>query len=191
MSELNQHIRPKGIVLTYSCEEDLDRMSNSEKGKFCTECKREVIDFTKMSLAEIQQIRGSESKMCGIFLPEQLDPTLHPIEIPNVRKWAFLSSVLLSLNFGTANAQSTVDPKIEQSQGTSNAPNLTPEEAKMKSERGQHISMSIGTATPEINSNSAVTNESQKTIKRKKWYWSKRFPFLKRRKVIRRAGYFF
>jgi hypothetical protein len=179
------------IQLTFSCQEDLDAMSETEKGKFCSTCKREVIDFTKMSYSEIQKARGSESKTCGIFLAEQLDPSLHPVEMPKVRSYAFLSSVLLALNFGSVSAQSTVDPKVEQSQGTSNAPNLTPEEAKEKSESSQHISMSKAAPTESDSPSSSPTTVRAKAKRAKKWYWSKRFPFLHKKYKRRYAGYFY
>lgn len=176
MEGLNEHRKPKRIELTFGCQEDFDSMSKTEKGQFCSACRKEVIDFRKMSLSEIQQIRGDQTEMCGMFLPEQIDPNLRPIELPKVRTWAFFSTILLSLNFGTATAQSTVDPKVEQSGGTSNAPNLTPAEAKEKIESGQHISLSKAT-TSEVESAGIATQETERS---KKWYWSKRFPFVHR-----------
>jgi hypothetical protein len=101
----------KRIELKFNCQENLESMSCSEKGKFCTSCQKEVIDFTRLSYSEIQQVKGDQTEMCGIFLAEQLDPSLHPIALPKVRSLAFLSTILLSLNFGNVSAQSTVDPK--------------------------------------------------------------------------------
>lgn len=175
MRESNQHIQ-----MTFNCQENLGSMSDTEKGKFCSSCKREVIDFTKMSYSEIQAIRSVESDMCGTFLTEQIQPELRPIEAPRVRYLAFLSTVLLSLNFGSVSAQSTVDPKVEQSQGASNAPNLTPEEATKKSESGQHISMSKAAAPVTETQYSEI--EKKKSERYKKMYWSKRFPFLHRKR---------
>ena len=170
------------IQLKYNCQEDLDSMSKTEKGKFCNSCQKEVIDFTKMSYAQIQKIRGNESKMCGIYLAEQVDPSLHPIELPKARSFAFLTTLLVSLNFSTVSAQSTVDPKVEQSQGSSNAPNLTPEEAKEKTENGQHISLSKASPTETESNNSDAEVEKKKAERVKKWYWSKRFPFLHKKR---------
>lgn len=176
----------EAINLKFNCQEDLESMSCTDKGKFCSSCQKEVIDFTKMSYSVIQQVKGNQSEMCGMFLPEQIDPNLHPIELPKVRSLAFLSTILVSLNFGNVSAQSTVDPKTEQAQGASNAPRLTPEEAKVKMERGEHISMSI--TAPESES-SAIKASSKKAEKAKKWYWSKRFPFI-HKKRRRMAGRF-
>lgn len=178
------------IQLTFSCQEDLEAMSCTSKGRFCSACQKEVIDFTKMSYSDIQRIRGEQTEMCGMFRAEQIDPSLHPIELPKVRTWAYLSTLLVSLNFGTTSAQSTVDPKVEQSQGASNAPNLTPAEAKEKAQSGQHISMSLGESV--IHESDSLTTElidkrKQRYINRKqrrlkkKFFWSKRFPFIHRK----------
>lgn len=185
MKESSEH-----ISLKFSCQEDFETMSSTEKGKFCNACKKEVIDFTKMSYSQIQQVKGDRAEMCGMFLPEQIDPGLHPIELPKVRSLAFLSTVLVSLNVGTVSAQSTADPKIEQAQGASNAPNLTPEEAKQKSGSGQHISMSRGDITAQNVSppNSKVRDKRRERYIRKtrrhakkKFFWSSRFPFIHRK----------
>ena len=178
MKESNEYIK-----LNFICPEDFDSMPCTDKGKFCSACHKEVIDFTKMSYSDIQRVKGDQPKICGIYLPEQIDPSLHPIELPKARSLAFLSTMLISLNFTSVFAQSTVDPKVEQAQGASNAPNLTPEEAKEKAESGQHISMSIASA-PEPDSESTVADSTQEKTKRaKKWYWSKRFPFIHKKRV--------
>ena len=124
------------IKLAFNCQEDPESMTSTTNGDFCSACQKEVIDFTKMSIAEIQEIRSRESEMCGQFRVEQLEAHLRPIEAPKARSLAFLSIIFLSLHFTSASAQSTVDPKVEQSQGASNAPNLTPEEAKEKTFKG-------------------------------------------------------
>ena len=175
------------ITLKFNCQEDLESMSCSEKGKFCTACQKEVIDFTKMSYSEIQDAKANETELCGIFSAEQIDPSLHLIELPKLRSLAFLSTILVALNFGNANAQSTVDPKVEQAQGASNAPNLTPQEVKEKLERGEHISMSKA-ETPE-SENSTQKVDQKKAKRTKKLYWSKQFPFLHKRRRWR-AGRF-
>jgi hypothetical protein len=177
----------EAINLKFNCQEDLESMSCSEKGEFCTSCRKEVIDFPKMSYSEIHQVKGDQTEMCGMFLPEQIDPSLRPIELPKVRSLAFLSTILVSLNFGNVLAQSAVDPKIEQAQGASNAPRLTPEEAKVKMERGEHISMSITAPEPE---NLAIKASPKKAKKTKKWYWSKRFPFVHKKRVTYSKGRF-
>lgn len=173
---------PEHIALKFNCQENPESMTKTANGDFCSTCQKEVIDFTTMSTSEIQRIRQSQSEMCGKFRIEQIEPGLRPIEAPKVRSLAFLSTLILSLNINSVSAQSTVDPKVEQSQGTSNAPNLTPEEAKEQSENGQHISMSKAAPTESEEEVTEHEQSPQKTKRYKKWFWSKRFPFLHRKR---------
>lgn len=175
MKEPNEHIQ-----LKLNCHKDLASMAKTDAGKFCSSCQKEVIDFTQLSYSEIQLVKGDQTEMCGMFLPEQIDPSLHPIELPKVRTWAFLSTILVSLNFSTVSAQSTIDPKVEQAQGASNAPNLTQQKVKQNLENGQHISLSKATA-PETEIPHQETNTTNFN-RMKKWFWSKRFPFIRRKR---------
>ncbi len=66
------------------CHESWDKMTPAEKGKFCSSCKKEVIDFTKMSDTHLvaffrKQTTGS---VCGRFMQDQLDRSM---EIPKKR----------------------------------------------------------------------------------------------------------
>ena len=179
----------KSIQLEFNCQENPDSFSNSENGEFCSACQKEVIDFTSMSYSQVQKVRGSQSEMCGKFRADQIDPSLRPIELPKARSLAFLSTVFLSLNFGSVSAQSTVDPKIEQAQGASNAPNLTPEEVKEKTESGQHVSMSRAEAAVVQKSSQSeiIQSKRDRMLKRrkrrlkKKLFMSWRFPFVHRK----------
>ncbi|MFK7786089.1 MAG: hypothetical protein AB8B56_13290 [Crocinitomicaceae bacterium] len=176
MKEPQEHIN-----LTFSCQEDIESMAKTNDGAFCSACQKEVIDFTKMSIAEIKETRKLESEICGKFRIEQLEPHLRPIEAPRMKSIAFLSTLLLSLNFNSASAQSTVDPKVEQSHGASNAPNLTPSEVEEKTESGQHISMSRASVSEEP----VISDRELRKLNRehqKKWFWSKRFPFLHKKR---------
>lgn len=169
----------ESIRLNFHCGEDLDAMICTSSGRFCGSCQKEVIDFTSKSLSQIKAHKSDREEMCGIFLPEQLDPSLHPIELPNLRSWAFVSTIMVSLNLGNLAAQSTIDPKVEQAQGASNAPNMTPEAVKQQMESGSHISMSVG-ETQQLE-NSIGSEKEKKTKHYKKLYWSKRFPFIHRK----------
>ena len=68
------------------CNEKWDGFEHSEKGAFCSSCNKSVIDFTKMSEAEIlHYFRQKPSYTCGRFRPDQLKvysrkqaPFVHP-----------------------------------------------------------------------------------------------------------------
>lgn len=52
------------VRLTYHCPIDLDSMPCSEKGKFCTQCSKNVTDFRNKEMSEIEVSSGDA---CGQF----------------------------------------------------------------------------------------------------------------------------
>lgn len=57
----------KKIDLNFDCGVDFEKMTPTKKGAVCKECSTEVIDFTKMTLAEIQTYFLNERVICGRF----------------------------------------------------------------------------------------------------------------------------
>lgn len=77
---------PKNLHLSIEepCHENWDRMTDSEKGKFCNSCQKQVIDFTGMTDAQLtaffkNPVAGSA---CGRFYHDQLD---RQIPVPHKR----------------------------------------------------------------------------------------------------------
>jgi TonB family protein len=62
-------------TLTFSCPEDWDKMKIGLISRHCENCKRDVIDFTKMSKPEILETLLSQRNghVCGRFYKSQLD----------------------------------------------------------------------------------------------------------------------
>jgi hypothetical protein len=59
------------------CQEDWDRMTQVEKGKFCSSCQKTVLDFTSMSDRELVDFfRKPVGSVCGRFHQMQLDRDL-------------------------------------------------------------------------------------------------------------------
>ncbi|MAQ39838.1 MAG: hypothetical protein CMH15_02105 [Mesonia sp.] len=54
------------------CHEDWQQMSPTQKGKFCASCRKEVIDFTKLSSTEIARKTKNATQLCGRFTQSQL-----------------------------------------------------------------------------------------------------------------------
>jgi len=48
-------------------------MSPTQKGKFCANCQKEVIDFTKLSATEIARKTKKATQLCGRFISTQLE----------------------------------------------------------------------------------------------------------------------
>ncbi len=56
------------------CSENWQNMSASEKGKFCMNCQKEVVDFTSLKDEEIiRLIENSKGSVCGRFETVQLN----------------------------------------------------------------------------------------------------------------------
>jgi hypothetical protein len=61
------------IKIPKPCNESWSEMTPTEKGAFCSNCKREVFDFTKMSNYQLAKLLDDNQNMCGKFKREQLD----------------------------------------------------------------------------------------------------------------------
>jgi hypothetical protein len=66
------------IQLTKPCSEDWDTMQADEKGRFCAQCAKTVVDFTGMPDADILDFfkKNKSKAVCGRFNPYQLENPL-------------------------------------------------------------------------------------------------------------------
>jgi len=65
------------------CHENWENMTPVEKGRFCSSCQKQVIDFSRMSDREIALIFKKQSgTVCGRFMGDQLN---RDIDIPRKR----------------------------------------------------------------------------------------------------------
>ena len=56
------------------CTEDFSAMTKNNWGRHCSRCNKTVVDFTKMSTAEIQNhLASSSGEVCGRFKSLQLE----------------------------------------------------------------------------------------------------------------------
>lgn len=69
------------ITIPKPCQEDWDKMTPEENGKFCGSCSKSVVDFTSMLPDEIQVYFQNNSNICGRFKNSQLDSLT--IQIPS------------------------------------------------------------------------------------------------------------
>ena len=72
------------LKISEPCHESWNEMTNSEKGRFCQSCQKEVIDFTNLSDRAIAQtFKKAKGNICGRFNNLQLnrsiahEPTLY------------------------------------------------------------------------------------------------------------------
>lgn len=57
------------LTIPKPCNENWNKMTPDEKGRFCSSCSKTVVDFTKKSTKEIQDylIEKNGQRVCGHF----------------------------------------------------------------------------------------------------------------------------
>lgn len=102
------------------CHESWEKMSPTEKGKFCSSCEKEVIDFVHVSDERLVEfLQKNDRKFCGRFTNEQLN---RPISIERKKSgeknYLKLAASFLLLNFVTHQSNADSESiKIEKTQG--------------------------------------------------------------------------
>jgi len=94
------------INIPKPCHQDWNEMTPTIRGAFCSACAKEVIDFTTMTDAEVQNyfLQKATEKICGKFNNDQLNRI--KINIPSnvfvgrIASWKKFMAVLL-LAFGS------------------------------------------------------------------------------------------
>ena len=77
---MSKHIQ---LHIPESCHENWDRMTSVEKGRYCSSCQKQVVDFTGMTDEQLLAFfKRSTGSVCGRFMQDQLG---RRIEIPKKR----------------------------------------------------------------------------------------------------------
>ncbi|MAM19965.1 MAG: carboxypeptidase-like regulatory domain-containing protein [Christiangramia sp.] len=89
----------KKLKILEPCHQDWQKMTSSEKGKFCKHCQKDVIDFTNTDRKEILKFLSSNNQVCGRLKPHQLNesylsPTGRNLQIPKISFFLGLSAIL-------------------------------------------------------------------------------------------------
>lgn len=96
------------LAIKTPCSENFNEFKKTKTGGFCSSCKKDVIDFTKMTSSEIINYFKTKNTAttCGRFYNHQLKNTY---ETTPKRKLSFLSGLGLAclslFTFGSAQAQ--------------------------------------------------------------------------------------
>lgn len=63
------------LTIPKPCNEDWNKMTPNQKGKFCSSCSKTVVDFTKKTSKEIEDYLRKKrgQRVCGHFYRKQLD----------------------------------------------------------------------------------------------------------------------
>jgi hypothetical protein len=85
------------ISIPTPCTEDWNAMTPDKNGKFCASCQKTVVDFTRMSDAEIFRYFDTfKGNACGRFSEKQLSaPIIEPLVLKPLNRWAWALSALL------------------------------------------------------------------------------------------------
>lgn len=80
------------ITIPKPCHEDWDKMTSEANGRHCASCNKVVIDFTAMSLEEIQHyFKAHETqKVCGHFKSDQVEAPVPYFHKKMMRLYAFI-----------------------------------------------------------------------------------------------------
>lgn len=109
------------IQIKDPCSEDWSKMSETERGRFCQKCSKNVIDFTSSSDQQIlKTIKNGNDQVCGRFRNDQLNNTItyQPIKNKSYKFRAMISMFLLGFS---TNILKTQTNKTEQVQTINNS----------------------------------------------------------------------
>ncbi|WP_396192180.1 hypothetical protein [Flavobacterium sp.] len=120
------------ITVPKPCHEDWNAMIPSDRGRFCTACTTQVVDFTNMNADEIRDYLSKNTNVCGRFKNEQLDSVI--IQIPTSVIFSqvhfhkmFMLALLISMGtslFSCQNSNGTKQ-KIENVEVVEEEPKMT------------------------------------------------------------------
>lgn len=100
------------IIIPKPCSQDWNQMTPVANGRYCSECKLAVRDFTNASDEEIlSEMSNSNGKLCGNFYEDQLDRNLEFSSVNMLLTKFAVGLILTAGGFVTANAQEN-NPKI-------------------------------------------------------------------------------
>ena len=158
--------------MTFICDQNWDAMTRTANGRYCNICKKEVIDYTDKNINTIQRNGNeTENSLCGRFRLNQVDTSLiKPIEVPRqIKYFAFISSLLLTISTKTSFSQIKDTIKIEQFEPHPDKTNRAPYSDKLDND--DILEKEFESKTPFLVNN------------RKKYYWVRKFPFVKGVKI--------
>jgi len=92
------------ISINEPCHENWDAMTPNQQGAFCGSCQKDVVDFSKMGLAQIKAFfsKPQSGKVCGRFEEKQLTELSFDDFFAKFRYWNFAKkfAIIFFLAFG-------------------------------------------------------------------------------------------
>lgn len=98
------------IRIPEPCHEDWQKMTQTEKGKFCSVCTKEVIDFTSKSDEDLVKSLANSKNTCGRFKKTQLNREVKLERKSGLNLLPYAASLLLPLSLlNTTSANSSAN----------------------------------------------------------------------------------
>lgn len=128
------------------CNENWDKMTPVQRGRFCDHCATPVMDFSVMTDQEIlKTLAAANGSVCGRIHKDQLERALHNSENKKAKSWQLIIAGAASLLFsiGKSNAQKRVTqdaPKADLLTTHNNSGFLNAMEQPLKTIKGKILS---------------------------------------------------
>ena len=95
------------IQIPEPCHEDWQKMTPTEKGKFCGVCTKEVIDFSTKADEDLVKILSKSNNLCGRFKKSQLNREVKLERKSGYKLAPYAASLLLPLSLLSTNEVSS------------------------------------------------------------------------------------
>ncbi|MCB0699525.1 MAG: carboxypeptidase regulatory-like domain-containing protein [Chitinophagales bacterium] len=160
--------KPIQISIPQPCNEDWNKMTPQEKGRFCDSCQKCIIDFSRYSDKELYEylIENAGKKLCGRFRSSQLNRSILPPAQPHSTLYKWMIAAGMALVF-TAVPDSPVFAQAphtqEQISHTDKQPNSTGKNVQITGKVHSYDGAIVSKATVIISyggiTNQTTTNE--------------------------------
>lgn len=164
--------------MEFECNEDFSKMPATDCGRYCDVCQREVIDFRGVPKKQLEALRGKD--VCGIFLPEQMEDGITPIRLPKVRYVAASFLTFLGLELHAQQELSSAQPTPSEL--------VADDTTVVTKTTSEALPQAQGMTKKEIRKARKYSYNGHKPFihtRRANYYWSRRFPFIVRRRAFR------
>lgn len=84
------------VSLSFTCHEDWDQMVPSGHGRHCLACNKVVVDFTRMTDAEIMHHLMNQKNTCGRFYKSQLERPIIVYQPIKKNYWPAVAAMLVA-----------------------------------------------------------------------------------------------
>ncbi len=155
------------MKLAFQCNQDPDAMPLVDGERFCTRCQHPVVDFTHMSRKEVAAYHRAHPGTCGQYRTDHFEPEPIPLsELLSLKHAALVAGLTL----GSIQVSAQTPPAAATEQRAAVPASDAVESEAAPSEKSDGI---FGTCERPV-----TLTPAQRYVPPKRWYVSKRFPFL-------------